>query len=135
MNDKAFENLVDIIQDASRSEEERTSAIHELARFPADKAIPVLIDLMDDDALSVRWTAATVIRKFGKAMLIPLLRVIATRPADDFFYESAHHALVRFGDPDVEKILDPVVKALKQHAASSTAAIEAMKALQALPAA
>ena len=132
MNDKAFENLVDIIQDASRSEEERTSAIHELVRFPADKAIPVLIDLMDDDALSVRWTAATVIRKFGKAMLVPLLRAIATRPADDFFYESAHHALIRFGDPEIENILEPVVKALKQHATSSTAAVEAMKALAAL---
>lgn len=135
MSDSTFETLAAVAQDVGRDEDERTSAIHELARFPADKAIPVLIDLMSDDSLAVRWAAAAAIRKFGREMLIPLLRAIATRPADENFYESAHRALVRFGDPQVEHILEPVLDALKQPPTSSTAAVKAMEALKQLQAA
>ena len=132
MTSPQLESMAAIAKDPSRSEDERTDAIHALAHFPPEEAVPILIDLMSDDALSVRWAAANVIRKFGKAMLIPLLRAIATRPGNAFFYESAHHALVRFGDPKTEAILEPVLQALKQHPSSSTAAVEAMEALKAL---
>ena len=132
MTSSEFERIVAIARDASRSEDERTDAIHALARFPAEEAIPVLIDLMFDDSLSVRWTAASVIRKFGREMLIPLLRAIATRDANENFYESAHRALVRFGDPTIEAILKPLLEELKRPPTSSTAGVEAMKALKAL---
>jgi HEAT repeat protein len=124
--------LVAQAKDTSLSEEARTQAVHALARFPAEEAVPVLIELMHDNALSVRWTAASTLRKFGRAMLPHLLRAIATQPADAKFYESAHHALVRFGDPAVEALLEPVLEELKQTPAASKAAVEAMKALEAL---
>ncbi len=127
-----LENAIAIARDPNRSEDERTSAIHALARFPAEEAIPALLELMHDNELSIRWTAASTLRKFGREMLIPLLRAIATQPASVNFYESAHHALVRFGDPEIEKILEPVVEALKQPPTSSTAAVEAMNALEQL---
>ena len=129
-----LEKLIAQAKNTSLSEEERTAAIHAMVRFPAEEAAPALIDLLDDNALSVRWAAASTLRKFGRAMLPYLLRAIATRPADTNFYESAHHALVRFGDPAIEKILDPVLKELKQTPAASKAAVEAMKALEALEA-
>jgi len=124
-----LDKLFAIAQDTSRSEDERTSAIYDLGRLPAEESIPYLIALMKDDALSVRWTAATVLRKYGKAMLAPLLRALATQPADPRFYESAHRALVRFGDPDIEAILDPVLKALSQSGAAEAVPVTAMEAL------
>ncbi len=127
-----FDSLVAIARDASRSEEERTTATHALKRFPAEQAIPVLIDLMKDDALSVRWAAAATLRSFGQEMLPPLLQALATRPEDHNFYESAHHALTRFGNPDIEKILAPVLDALTHSGASATVPAIAMEALQQL---
>ncbi len=129
-----IQTLIAIAKDPQRSEDERTSAIHDMANLPPEEAIPALIDLLDDDALSVRWAAALILRKFGRDMLIPLLRAIATRPASAPFYESAHRALVRFGDPEIEAILQPVLEELKRPPASSTAAVEALNALKKLQA-
>lgn len=131
-----LERLVAIARDASRSEDERTTAIHAMSRHPAEEAIPYLIDLMKDNALSVRWAAASTLRRYGRAMLEPLLRALATQPADHQFYESAHHALTRFGDPAIEAILEPVLAALTQSgaaAATPAAAMDALEALESLP--
>ena len=124
-----LEKLKAIALDTARTEDERTSAIHALGRLPADESIPTLIALMKDDALSVRWTAATVLRKYGRSMLVPLLRALATQPADSRFYESAHRALVRFGDPEIEAILEPVLNALSQSGAAEAVPPTAMEAL------
>jgi len=91
-----------------------------------------LIALMRDDSLSVRWTAATTLRKYGLAMLEPLLRALATQPADRHFYESAHHALIRFGNPTIEAILAPVLGALTQSGVAEAVPAAAMEALEKL---
>jgi HEAT repeat protein len=127
-----FDSLVAIARDSSRNEEERTTAIHAMKHFPAEKAIPALIELMKDNALSVRWAAAATLRSFGQDMLPALLRALATQPEDHNFYESAHHALTRFGNPAIEKILAPVLDALTHSGASATVPAAAMEALQQL---
>ena len=127
-----LERLVATARDRSRSEDERTTAIHALGRLPAEQSIPYLLELMSDDALSVRWTAAATLRKYGQVMLEPLLRALATRPADHRFYESAHHALTRFGDPTIESILAPVLDALTESGAAAAVPAAAMKALEKL---
>ena len=132
-----LERLVAIARDTSRSEEERTTAIHAMKRFPAEEAIPYLLELMKNNALSIRWAAAATLRSFGRGMLEPLLRALATQPADHRFYESAHHALTRFGNPAIEKILAPVLEALAHSSAESvvpSAALEVLVQLEALDA-
>ena len=124
--------LAAIAQDHSQNEDDRTTAIHAMGRLPADEAIPHLIALMRDDALSVRWAAATTLRKYGREMLGPLLRTLATQPADHRLYESAHHALTRFGSPAIEEILAPVLDALTQSGAASAVPSVAMDALEKL---
>jgi len=117
-----------IAHDQSQSEDDRTTAIHAMGRLPAELAIPKLIILMKDDSLAVRWTAASAMRKYGRAMLLPLLQALATHPADHRFYESAHHALSRFGNPVVEELLAPLLEALTQTGAAEAAPIAAMQA-------
>jgi len=124
-----LEKFAAIARDRSRSEEERTTATHALKRFPPDEAIPILIELMKDDEFSVRWAAAATLRSFGKAMLVPLLRTLATQPADHNLYESAHHALTRFGNPTIETILAPVLDALTHSGATVAVPAVAMEAL------
>ena len=124
-----IEKLVAIAMDRSRSEEERTTAIHALGRLPAEQSIPHLIKLMKDDSLSVRWAAGATLRKYGKRMLEPMLQALATQHADSRFYESAHHVLVRFGNPDIEAILEPVLDALSEPGAASAVPAAAMEAL------
>ena len=127
-----IERLSSIARDRSQSENARTTAIHAMGRLPADESIPQLIALMRDDSLSVRWTAATTLRKYGLAMLEPLLRALATQPADRHFYESAHHALIRFGNPTIEAILAPVLGALTQSGVAEAVPAAAMEALEKL---
>ena len=124
--------LAAIAQDHSQSEDDRTTAIHAMGRLPAEESIPHLITLMRDDALSIRWVAAATLRKYGREMLEPLLRALATQPADHRFYESAHHALTRFGNPAIEEILAPVLDALTQSGAASAVPGVAMEALEKL---
>lgn len=130
-----LKKLISIARDSSRSDEERTTAIHTLKRFSPEEAIPYLLELMKDDALSVRWAAATTLRHFGRDMLEPLLRALETKPADIRFYESAHHALVRFGDPAIESILAPVLDALSGPGAATAVPAAAVEALEKLEAA
>ena len=127
-----LERLVAIARDPSRSEDERTTAIHALGRLPAEQSIPYLLELMRDDELSIRWTAAAALRKYGQDMLEPLLRALATQPADHRFYESAHHALTRFGNPTIEAILAPVLDALTHSGAAAAVPAAAMEALEKL---
>ncbi len=130
-----IEELSAIARDRSQSEDARTTAIHAMGRLPADASIPQLIALMKDDSLSVRWAAAATLRKYGQAMLEPLLRALATQPADHRFYESAHHALTRFGNPAIEAILAPVLEALTQAGTATAVPAVAMDALEKLQAA
>jgi HEAT repeat protein len=127
-----LERLIAIARDRSRSEDERTTAIHALGRQPVQQSIPYLLELMRDDALAVRWAAAATLRKYGQEMLGPLLRALATQPADHRFYESAHHALTRFGNPAIETILDPVLEALAGSGAAAAVPAAAMDALEKL---
>ncbi len=129
-----IEELSAIARDRSQSEDARTTAIHAMGRLPADASIPHLIALMKDDSLSVRWAAAATLRKYGQAMLEPLLRALATQPADHRFYESAHHALTRFGNPAIEAILAPVLEALTQAGTATAVPAVAMDALEKLQA-
>ena len=132
MTQTDINKLAATAKNRSLSEDDRTTAIHALGRLPADAAIPQLIALMKDDSLSVRWTAAATLRKYGKAMISPLLRALATQPADHHFYESAHHALTRFGNPAIEEILAPVLDALTQTRAEAAVPAMAMEALEKL---
>jgi len=87
---------------------------------------------MKDDSVAVRWAAAATLRHFGNDMLEPLLRALATQPADSRFYESAHHALTRFGNPVIEKSLAPVLEALTHPGAAAFVPAAAMDALEKL---
>ncbi len=132
MTQTVAEKLAAIARNRSQSEDDRTTAIHAMGRLPAGESIPHLIALMKDDSLAVRWAAATTLRKYGRDMLEPLLRALATQPADHHFYESAHHALTRFGDPAIETILAPVLEALMQSGAAAAVPAAAMEALEKL---
>ncbi len=125
-----IEKLIAVALDSALSTDQRITAIHALSDFPAPKTIPTLLTLMSDDELSVRWAATEVLRKYGYEMVSPLLRALATRPAEHNFYESAHHALVRFGEPEVREILAPVLKSLSRSTATAAVPVEAMTALK-----
>lgn len=135
MTQSDIEKFATIARDRSQREDARTTAIHAMGRLPADESIPYLIGLMGDDSLSIRWAAAATLRKYGETMLEPLLRALSTQPADHRFYESAHHALTRFGNPAIEAILTPVLESLTQPGAAAAVPTAAMEALEKLPAA
>ncbi|MCB0116626.1 MAG: hypothetical protein R2856_26080 [Caldilineaceae bacterium] len=93
MNIRSNAEAIQILNDTERSILEREQAIHFLVATPTRENLEHLVNVLEDDAFGVRWTAAAELANAGRLALEPLLRALIDRPSSVWLRESAYHVL------------------------------------------
>lgn len=102
-----------VLQDTTRPEAERTSAIHFLAEDRAPASIDALAQTLADEHFGVRWAASNALIYAGQAALKPILRVLVAHGTSAAVREAACHALCDNADPQVRAASQKLLQAMK----------------------
>jgi HEAT repeat protein len=119
---------------ASKKEWIRWEAAKALGQIGDPTAAEALVKALEDEMFDVRWLAAEGLIALGRVALLPLLHALAECSDSEWLREGTHHVfhdLVR-GNPDLRKILQPVLAALEDIEPSLEAPIAAEAALNKL---
>lgn len=122
--------------EASRSEDEwvRQHAAHALGKIHDPRAIPPLVDLLDDSVPAVRWAAVQALQRYGTSALEPVVHSLVTRSVTLGLADAAGHLLRQVKDPRLAALLRPLAEHLGESYAPVSvppAAGEALSALRA----
>jgi HEAT repeat protein len=117
---------------ASKKQWVRWEAAKALGQIGDTSATQALIKALEDKMFDVRWLAAEGLISIGDKVMVPLLRAILARPNSLWLQEGVHHVLHNMGGGHVNKIIDPILRALEgfEPAVETPPAVE--QALEAL---
>lgn len=109
------------LAEASRSEDEwvRQHATHALGKIHDPRAIPPLVDRLDDSVPAVRWAAVQALQRYGASALEPVVHALVTRSVTFGLADAAGHLLRQVKDPRLAALLRP----LAEHLSDSCAAV------------
>ena len=110
---ETIEQAIAVLQDTSRRELDRVSAVSYLAEYGTPEAIDALISVLSDDDYGVRWAAAEALAKLGAKAAPAVLRAMLSPDADDRMREAAHHIFKENGDLLIRSEAQPLVRALE----------------------
>jgi HEAT repeat protein len=102
-----------VLQDTTRTEVERTAAIHFLAEDRSPASIDALAQTLADEDFGVRWAASNALIYAGQAAFEPILRVLVTHGTSAAVRETACHALCENTDPQVRAASQDLLQAMK----------------------
>lgn len=76
-------------------------------------AIPLLIEILEDNISSIRWLAAEGLVRVGAPAIRPLLKELIERPDSILLRDGAHHIFKEFIKYQHKKQLRPLLSALE----------------------
>jgi HEAT repeat protein len=122
MTTQSAEQLFTIIDDSSKSSQERTQAVKALSDVSTPEIIERLISLMADDPdAGVRWAAAGALIEADEAALRPLLSALVERHDSTWLREGAYRVFRETHSAKVHDATADLVKGLKGPAAEVNA--------------
>ena len=110
---QSLEQAIAVLKDTQQDELVRTDAIKFLKEDGSQEAIDVLISVLTDDDLGVRWAAADALAKLGAKAAPSVLRALLAPYNDDRFREVAYHIFKDNSDLLIRSEAEPLVAALK----------------------
>lgn len=132
MSSESMQDMLAVLDDATRPAMEREQAAHKLADSPTAAAIERLVAALEDDESGVRWAAAAALVDCGDAALVPLLHALVSQADSTWLREGAHHVFSNTRSLKVQQATADIVKALKGPASSVATTEAAVRALMAL---
>jgi hypothetical protein len=117
---------------ASKKQWVRWEAAKALGQIGDTAATQALIKALEDRMFDVRWLAAEGLISIGHQALVPLLKALLERPDSLWLQEGVHHVLHNLDGGYLNKIIDPVLRALEGFEPSVETPLAARKALEAL---
>lgn len=134
MSSEQSTQALEILNDTNRPSLERETAVKQLASNPTPAVIDRLINALEDDDSSVRWTAASMLIEIGDPVLRPLLRCLVDKEDSTWLREGAYRVFHDTRSRRVQESTSEVVKALKGLGSGVSTTEAAYKALMTLDA-
>ena len=132
----AFSSLARALQD-SKVDHVRWEAVKTLDAIGDIRAIPQLVNTLEDTDPDVAWLAAEALRKFKKVAWPPLLRALIKSKSDSVtLRQGAHHVLRNQREDGFNDLLATLTKALEPNSveeATPLAASDLLKRMKATP--
>ena len=119
-----------VLQDTTRTEVERTAAIHYLAEDRSSASIDALAHTLADENFGVRWAASNALIYAGQAAFKPILRMLVAHGTSATVREVACHALCDNTDPQVRAASQDLLQAMKGAGADAAAPQTAFQLLR-----
>jgi HEAT repeat protein len=142
MNDTVrFRARKDLIRIGKPAETALIRALHvgnHLTRWGAAKALieigdpqiaPVLVRVLEDDVVDIRWIASEGLISFGYIGLEPLLHALIEHPDVASLREGAHHVLHVLGEMGMSQLVAPVLAALDSVSPATSVPVAAQHAI------
>ena len=92
--------LIATIEDTAQKPEVRAEAINRLASTKDKKAIPVIIEALEDKSEEVRWMAVARLKEFGPDAIAALPRLLEMAPSTFPFNDGSMAATLASMGPD-----------------------------------
>ena len=128
LGEKALPALLDALK--SPQPHVRWHAVRALGSIGDPRAAAGVAEALGDSDYSVRWAAADALVAIGLPAVPEILERLARYAPVDDTYQAAYHALHRLGAADVQRKLQPLLKALRGPAAPVEAPMLAYHLLQ-----
>jgi hypothetical protein len=98
------------------------------------RALPVLVDALQDNDHSVAWMAAKGLVQFGRDSLKPVLELLMSASMTPWLAETASYVLTSYAhrNAQAKKILDPLIRRMRESGFRVGTAVAAQKALKQL---
>lgn len=118
----------------SRSAHIRWNCVRALGEIHDRRALPVLVDALQDDDHSVAWMAAKGLAQFGKDSLRPLVELLMSASMTPWLAETASYVLNSYArrNSEAKDILEPLMKRMRESGFRVGTAVTAQKTLQQL---
>ena len=115
----------------------RWNCVRALGEIHDRRALPVLVDALQDDDHSVAWMAAKGLAQFGKDSLQPVLELLIGASMTPWLAETASYVFNSYARRNTEskEILEPLTKRMRESGFRIGTAVAAQKTLQHLQAA
>ncbi|GAC1566218.1 MAG: hypothetical protein NVS3B14_07020 [Ktedonobacteraceae bacterium] len=115
----------------------RWHCIRALGEIHDRRALPVLVDALQDSDHSVAWMAAKGLAQYGKDSLKPLLELLMHAAMTPWLAETASYVLNSYAqrNSDAKAILEPLAQRMRQSGFRIGTAVAAQKTLEQLRAA
>ncbi len=126
-----------ISKSKSSSAHIRWNCARALGEIHDRRALPVLVDALQDDDHSVAWMAAKGLAQFGKDGLKPVLELLIGASMTPWLAETASYVLNSYvrRNAGAKEILEPLTKRMRESGFRVGTAVAAQKTLQQLQAA
>lgn len=110
----------------------RWNCIRALGEIHDWRALPVLVDALQDSDHSVAWMAAKGLAKFGKDSLKPLLELLMAASMTPWLAETASYVLHNYiqRNAKARPILEPLAQRMRQSGFRVGTSVAAQKALE-----
>jgi len=118
----------------SNSAHIRWNCVRALGEIHDRRALPVLVDALQDNDHSVAWMAAKGLTQFGRDSLKPVLEMLISASMTPWLAETASYVFNSYArnNPEAKEILDPLMKRMRQSGFRVGTAVAAQKTLKQL---
>ncbi len=123
-----------ISKSKSSSAHIRWNCARALGEIHDRRALPVLVDALQDDDHSVAWMAAKGLAQFGKDGLKPVLELLIGASMTPWLAETASYVLTNYArrNTEAKEILEPLTKRMRESGFRIGTAVAAQKTLKQL---
>jgi HEAT repeats len=121
----------------SKSAHIRWNCVRALGEIHNRRALPVLVDALQDDDHSVAWMAAKGLAQFGKDSLQPVLELLMGASMTPWLAETASYVFNSYArrNTEAKEILEPLTKRMRESGFRIGTAVAAQRTLEQLQAA
>jgi hypothetical protein len=112
----------------------RWNCVRALGEIHDARALPVLVDALQDNDHSVAWMAAKGLAQFGRESLKPVLELLMRASMTPWLAETASYVFNNYArrNREAKEILDPLMQRMRQSGFRVGTAVAAQKALKQL---